>query len=111
MAAVLKNMIVEEPQVVSFLSGLRLPKEALLDILSKTAGETANVSKTDPATVRGFEAWRWGTRFCREDEILKANGWVACEYKQIDGIRNDDLRVKFVVCNMNANAGNPSPTR
>ncbi|MHC1550094.1 hypothetical protein [Phyllobacterium sp. K27] len=106
-----KNMIIEEPQVASFLNGLRLPKSVLLEILSKTAGETANVNKNDPATVRGFESWRWGTRFCRENEILRSKGWVACDHKQIDGIRNDDLRVKLVICNMSANAGNPNPTK
>lgn len=103
------KLVVDEPKVTSFLNGLRLPRETMLEILSSIAGERANVRDSDPKTARGFETWRWGTRFCREDETLAALGWVPCEHNQIDGIRNDDLRVKLVVCNMNGHAGNPDP--
>ncbi|MBL4645887.1 MAG: hypothetical protein JKY99_05455 [Rhizobiales bacterium] len=105
------NIVAEEPKVVSFLNGLRLPRQTMLEILSSTSGERANVRASDPKTAKGYETWRWGTRFCRESEDLAALGWIACEHNQIDGIRNDDLRVKLVVCNMNANAGNADPTK
>jgi hypothetical protein len=105
------NIVFEEPKVVSFLNGLRLPRHVMLEILSRISGERANVRTSDPKTAKGFESWRWGTRFCREDETLLSLGWISCEHNQIDGIRNDDLRVKLVVCNMSANAGNPDPHR
>jgi hypothetical protein len=105
------KIIFEEPKVVSALNGLRLPRQNMLEILSRISGERANVRDTDPKTAKGFETWRWGTRYCREDEVLAAHGWTSCEHNQIDGIRNDDLRVKLVVCNMSANAGNPDPYR
>lgn len=103
------KIIREEESVLHFLKGLRLPPSVMMDILLRTAGEAANVRGSDPRTVKGFETWRWGTRFCRESEELKSLGWVHCEHNQIDGIRNDDLRVKLVACNMDKNAGNPDP--
>lgn len=105
----LPRIVVHEPKVVSVLNGLRLPRATMLEILSAVAGERANVRASDPKTAKGFEVWRWGTRFCRENENLASLSWVPCEHNQIDGIRNDDTRVKLVVCNMDARAGNPDP--
>lgn len=105
------KIVADEPKVVSFLNGLRLPRATMLEILSSVAGERANVRNSDPKTAKGFEVWRWGTRFCREHEKLEALNWVPCEHNQIDGIRNDDLRVKLVVCNMDSRAGNAAPNK
>ena len=107
----LPKIVADEPTVVSSLNGLRLPRGTMLAILTSVSGERANVRNSDPKTAKGFETWRWGTRFCREDEVLASLGWVACEHNKLDGIRNDDLRVKLAVCNMTANAGNPDPYR
>lgn len=98
---------VDEAEVVPLLVKMRLPRHVLLELASKVAGERANVAEHEPIAVVGFETWRWGTRYGREDETLKKLGWVACDRDQVNGIRNPDTRVKFVVCSTDLNTGNP----
>jgi hypothetical protein len=90
----------EEADVVSFLDALRLPRDVMLGIFEATIGERANVTDSDPITTPGTETWRWGTRFCRDDPQLR----------QLDGIRNDDLRIKLVVYNTDPFTGIISKT-
>lgn len=101
----------EDVQVMPLLSAMRLPKSALLDILGKVAGERANVRDTDPNSAAGYETWRWGTRFLREDPDLADLKWVQCESRQVEGIRNDELRLKLVICSMDRHTGNPDPEK
>lgn len=105
------TVFVEEVVVVPMLSKMRLPRWVVLELVSKIAGERANVTNDDAPTVMGFETWRWGTRFAREDDELKKLGWVACEKHQISGIRNAAVGIKLVVCGTNANTGNPDPAK
>jgi hypothetical protein len=97
----------DEVEVVPLLTKMRLPRWAILEIAAQIAGERANVSPDDAPPVVGFETWRWGTRFCREQRELKKLKWVLCEANQVSGIRNDALRMKLVFCSTNANTGNP----
>ena len=94
-------------EVIPLLTQMNLPYAVLIDLVSKTAGERANVRWSDPQTAAGYETWRWLTRFSREEKELSKLGWVPCTHKQIDGIRHDELRMKLVACNMDANTGNP----
>jgi hypothetical protein len=99
------RMFVDETQVVPLLSQMKLPRWAILEIASLVAGERANVSPLDAPPVVGFETWRWGTRRSREHPELKKQGWQPCEKDQVSGIRHDELRLKLVFCNTNANTG------
>jgi hypothetical protein len=99
------NIYVEETEVVLLLTKMRLPRWVLLELASKIAGERANVAGHEPPNVAGFESWRWGTRYCREDKTLKDLEWLLCDHDQVEGIRNDALGIKLVVCNTDANTG------
>lgn len=90
------------------LDELLLPMAQLIDVLESAAGERANVTNSDPITTPGTEMWRWGTRFLRENPVLRDLGWVACRHNQIDGIRHDELKMKVVVINTDAATGMPS---
>jgi hypothetical protein len=102
------KVYIGDPVVVPLLTKMRLPRERLWEIASKTGGERANVAAHEPPNVAGFETWRWGTRFCREDETLQKLGWSICEENQVSGIRNAELGIKLVVCGTNVNTGNPT---
>ncbi len=95
----------EDFEVIPQLIALGLPKEVMLDILDKAAGERANVNANDPASTPGNEMRRWLTRFLREDKRLTALGWVSCAHNQLEGIRNDQLKRKLVALNTDAQAG------
>jgi hypothetical protein len=99
------NVYIEETVVVPLLTRMRLPRWVLLELASKVAGERANVAGHEPPNVAGFETWRWGTRFCREDKTLRDLEWLLCDRDQVEGIRNDALGIKLVVCNTDANTG------
>ena len=90
--------VTEDPVVLPLLNRLRFPRQTLIDIGIKVGGERANVAECEPPQVAGFEPWRWGTRFFREDEALKVSEWEACERDQVSGIRNPKLGIKLVVC-------------
>jgi hypothetical protein len=98
-------VVFEEYEVIPELTGLRLPKDIMLDILDRGVGERRNVNSNDPVTTPGTEMWRWCTRFCREDAGLKELGWAHCTHDKLEGIRNDDLRIKLVVVNTDARTG------
>lgn len=101
-------LLVEDLEVVRRCVELGLPKGILLDILDRAAGERARVNPNDPSSTPGNEMRRWMTRFLREDIRLKDLGWVACSHAQLEGVRNDRLKIKLVQMNTDANAGNPS---
>jgi hypothetical protein len=101
------NVYEDETVVVPLLLNMRLPRRVLLEMASKTGGERANVAAYEPPPVAGFETWRWGTRFFREDQTLRNGGWTMCESDQVSGIRNEELGIKLVVCSTDANTGNP----
>jgi hypothetical protein len=96
----------DEQDVVLLLSKMKLPRWVLLELASKIAGERANITEDDVPTAAGYETWRWGTRYAREDTALKELGWVACEKDQVSGLRNDAVGIKLVICNTDANTGN-----
>jgi hypothetical protein len=95
----------EEAEVVPWLDRIRLPRDVMLGIFEATLGERANVTESDPLTTPGTETWRWGTRFCRDNPELRKLGWIACRKHQLDGIRNDELGIKLVVCNTDSFTG------
>jgi hypothetical protein len=99
------KILFEEADVVPWLDRMRLPREVMLGIFDATLGERANVSESDPVTTPGTEVWRWGTRFCRDDPKLRKLGWVSCRRHQLEGIRNDNLGIKLVVCNTDSYTG------
>ena len=101
------NVYLEESVVIPLLVRMRLPRWVLLEMASKTGGERANVAAYEPPQVAGFETWRWGTRFFREDETLRAGGWTVCEGNQVSGIRNEEVGIKLVVCSTDARTGDP----
>jgi hypothetical protein len=101
------NVYEDEAVVVPLLLKMRLPRWVLLEMASKTGGERANVASYEPPQVAGFETWRWGTRFFREDETLRKSGWRMCEADQVSGILNEEFAIKLVVCSTDANTGNP----
>lgn len=103
-----RAILIEEVDVVSQLLRWRLPKNEVLDVLDRAAGERANVNGNDPAATAGHEMRRWLTRFLRESETLRALGWVACAHDQLEGIRHDELKLKLVPLNTDARAGMPS---
>jgi hypothetical protein len=97
----------EDHQVIPRLTSLRLPREVLLEIFDRAVGERSNVTASDPAGSGGNEMRRWLTRYLRDEPALKALGWVACAHQQIEGIRNDALRIKLVMMNTDACTGMP----
>jgi hypothetical protein len=101
------RLYVGDPVVVPLLTKMKLRREVLLDIASRTAGERANVEPYEPPQVAGFEMWRWPTRFFRENEAVQEDGWIACEQNQVSGIRHPDLCIKLVACTTDENTGNP----
>lgn len=101
-------VLTEEFEVVPRLVQLRLPKDVMLDVFDRAAGERASVSNDDPVATPGNEMRRWMTRFLRQNPVLKELGWVACAHRQIEGIRNDELKLKLVPLNTDARAGMPS---
>ena len=101
-------ILIEEVEVISQLLRWNLPKDLLLDILDRAAGERAHVNSYDPAATGGHEMRRWLTRFLRESEPLKSLGWVACAHDQLEGIRNGALQMKLVALNTDPRAGVPS---
>lgn len=102
------KVLFEDFEVIPRLSELRLPKEVMFDILDRATGERRNVTASDPITAPGYEMWRWATRYLRDHPQLQALGWVLCRHNQIDGIRNDVLKMKLVVINTDAYTGMPS---
>ncbi|MEQ8507696.1 MAG: hypothetical protein RIB43_01725 [Rhodospirillaceae bacterium] len=102
------DILFEDFQVIPRLTELSLPKEVMLEIFEQALGERANVTASDPITTPGTEMWRWTTRFLRDSSELRERGWVACRYSQIDGIRNDELKIKLVVINTDSHTGMPS---
>lgn len=100
-------LLVEDFEVLPRLLQLGLQRELLLDIFDRALGERSNVTESDPAGTGGLEMRRWCTRFLRDNPELRAWGWVACAHGQIEGIRNDELKVKFVVVNTDACTGMP----
>lgn len=103
-----KAVLIEDFEVIPELAGLGLPKEIMLDILDRAAGERARVTPSDPSSTGGNEMRRWLTRYLRDDARLKSLGWVSCAHEQQEGIRNDELKRKLVVLNTDSNAGVPS---
>lgn len=101
-------VLFEDFEVVPRLIELGLPKDILLDILDRAAGERAHVNSNDPLNTPGNEMRRWLTRYLREDRRLQALGWVSCAHNQLEGIRNDELKRKIVALNTDARAGMPS---
>jgi len=101
-------VLTEEFEVVPRLVQLRLPKEVMLDVFDRAAGERASVNSDDPMATAGNEMRRWMTRFLRQHPALKELGWVTCAHRQIEGIRNDELKLKFVPLNTDARTGTPS---
>lgn len=102
------KIFAEETDVVPLLTKMRMPRWVILELATKIAGERANVADHEPAPVRGYETWRWGTRYAREDKALKSLAWVGCDKHQVSGIRNEALGIKLVFCNTDANTGNIS---
>ena len=100
------RLYVGDPIVVPLLTKMKLRREILLDIASKTAGERANVDPTEPPPVIGFETWRWATRFLREEKAIQDDGWTICEEDQVSGIRNAARRIKLIACTTDENTGN-----
>jgi hypothetical protein len=101
----------EDPVRLPLLNRMRLLRQTLIDIGIKVGGERANVAECEPPQVAGFETWRWGTRFLREDEGMKGLEWESCDRNQVAGIRNLKLGIKLVVCATNINTGNPDPNK
>lgn len=98
-------LLFEDFEVIPRLTELGLPKDIVLDILDMAAGERARVTPSDPAATAGNEMRRWLIRYLRDDPRLKKIGWVACSHGQLEGIRNDALKIKLVPLNTDANAG------
>src|SRR5258708_27822474 len=98
----------DETTVVPLLARMRLPRHVLLDMASKIGGERSNVAPHEPAPVIGFETWRWGTRFFREDATLREAGWTSCDLNQVAGMRHTELKIKLVCCGTDSNTGNPA---
>jgi hypothetical protein len=97
----------DETTIVPMLAKMRLPRHVLLDMGSKIGGERSNVAPHEPGSVIGFETWRWGTRFFREDATLRELGWTICDLNQVAGIRHRELKIKLVCCGTDNNTGNP----
>ncbi|MEQ1531192.1 MAG: hypothetical protein WA793_10580 [Sphingorhabdus sp.] len=104
----ISRVLIEEIDVVYRLHQLRIPKDELLEILDRAAGERANVNANDPSGTLGIEMRRWATRFLRESPRLIEMGWVACAHSQVEGIRNDALAMKVAFTNTDAATGMPS---
>jgi hypothetical protein len=98
----------KEEEVVPLLTKMRLPRWVMIELATKIAGERANVSPVEPRTVRGWETWRWGTRYFREEKELLNLEWEICDKHQIPGIRNKALGIKLVFCNTDVNTASLS---
>lgn len=98
-------VVYQEEDVVPELTRMRLPKETLLDIFDRAIGERSSVNPLDPVETGGVELRRWMTRFLREDGDLNDLGWTICRHGQIEGIKNDDLRIKLAFTNTDARTG------
>src|SRR5665213_2873411 len=96
---------IDEAVVVPMLSRMRLPRPIMLSLATKIGGERSNVGDREPSNVVGFETWRWGTRFFREDPVLKEFGWAQCDRHQVAGIRHNELGIKLVCCGTDKNTG------
>jgi hypothetical protein len=96
-----------ETIVIPMLTKMRLPRHVLLEMATKIGGERANVREHEPPNVVGFETWRWGTRFFREEKSLSDLGWALCDSDQVAGIRHSELGIKLVCCGTDVNTGNP----
>lgn len=106
------KILFDETEVVPALTGLKLPRFAVLEILSSIAGERANVRDgIDPPSATGYETWRWGIRFLRENKVLTDNGWTVCERDQISGIYHAGLNIKLTVLPTNQNTGTSKTPR
>lgn len=99
------RVLFEEVEVVPRLHQLRLPKDVLMDVLDAAAGERANVNSSDPSGTAGTEMRRWTTRYLRNDTRLRDLGWVTCRHSQIEGIRNDHLKLKIAFMNTDQRTG------
>ena len=92
------NLFIDEAEVVPLLTRMKLPRFVILEVLSSIAGERANVRDGyDPPSATGYETWRWGTRFLREHEVLKKEGWQICERDQVSGIFHPAQNMKLTV--------------
>ncbi len=100
-----EDVLFEEYEVIPELAQMRLPKEVLLDILDKALGDRGNVNSLDPLETGRTEMRRWVTRYLREDATLKELGWKLCRHGQIEGISNDELKIKLAFVNTNARTG------
>jgi hypothetical protein len=101
------RLYIGDTVIVPLLTKMKLRREVLLDVASRTAGERANVDPTEPPPVIGFETWRWATRFLREEKSIRDDDWVICEQDQVSGIRNAALGIKLIACTTDENTGNP----
>lgn len=96
----------DETEVVPTLTRMKFPRFAALDILSSIAGERANVRDGfDPPSATGYETWRWGIRYSRENKTITNLGWVVCERDQISGIYHPELNIKMTVLPTDKNTG------
>lgn len=102
----------DETETVPFLTQMKLPRFAILEVLSSVAGERANVRDgIDPPSATGYETWRWGTRFLREHEALAKNEWQICERDQVSGIFNAKLNIKLTMLPTDSNTGTAKSPR
>lgn len=102
------KVLAQTPEVETRLDEWSLPRDILLDIFDRAIGERANVTSSDPVNTGGNEMRRWMTRFLRDDGLLKSLGWVSCDADQLEGIRNDQLKIKLVQLNTDARTAVPS---
>jgi len=102
-----ERVLFSEIEVMSRLHQLRLPKDILQDVLDAAAGERANVNSSDPCGTAGLEMRRWTTRFLRTDQRVRELGWKVCRHRQIEGIRNDELKMKVAFMNTDKRTGMP----
>lgn len=106
------KLYIDEVESVPALTRLKLPRFAMLEVLSSVAGERANVRDGfDPPSATGYETWRWGIRFLREHKVLVDSGWSVCEQDQISGIYHADLNIKLAVLPTDRNTGSVKSPR
>lgn len=98
-------VLFQEHEVIPELVQMRLPRELMIDIFEKALGERGNVNALDPVETGGTEMRRWMTRYLRECEDLKNLGWSLCRHGQIEGIKNDDLKLKLAFTNTDDRTG------
>jgi hypothetical protein len=106
------RLYIEETDVIPTLTRMKLPRFVMLEVLSSVAGERANVRDGyDPPSATGYETWRWGVRFLRENRVLTDSGWTVCERDQISGIFHAGLNIKLAVLPTDKNTGSSKPPR